>query len=88
MSSVQLTHFDCAEYRPSKKLTRCKNCWAWTDEEMRGTIINPGQPRIVINGGWGPSTRNLTLCPSCAEGEAERLEALAIQIRRAVSEVP
>lgn len=85
MSTIHLTQFDDANLRPSRRRTRCKNCCSmfskravdWKD----GDLIPAGAPRIVVSGGWGPASRHVTLCVSCAEAEAARLEALALIIR-------
>lgn len=83
MSSVALSRFQTAKYRPSSRVTKCKNCMDWPGFKPESPI-QAGQPRIVISGGWGPSTRNLTLCPNCAEREADILDSLVVQIRKAL----
>lgn len=82
MSSIQLTRFHEAKFSPSKRVTRCKNCWS---DFLTNTEIPAGSPRVVVTGGWGPSTRHVSLCPNCAEIEAIRLERLARDIRDAAS---
>lgn len=74
MSSIQLTRFSDAAFKPSRRVTRCKNCWT---DFLTQTELPAGSPRIVVSGGWGPSSRNVTLCVDCAKAEAYRLEALA-----------
>lgn len=81
MSSIQLTRFYEAKYKPSKRITHCKNCW---EDFENNTRIPPGSMRVVVSSGWGPASRNLSLCPVCAKNEALRLERLARQLWDAI----
>lgn len=69
--------------KPSRRVTRCRNCFDPDDLSP----IQPGKPRIVVTKGMGTGTRNLTLCLSCAEWEASRMEAFALEIRAQISRV-
>lgn len=82
MSSIQLTQFHSAKLKPSRRLTHCKNCMPFPGQMH--DRIPAGARRIVVSGGFGHASKNLTLCPACAGSEAERLEELALEIRRAL----
>ncbi len=65
---------DKAEYKPSKRITKCKNCYA---DFMEQTAIEPGQMRFVLSDSqsFGGALRHATLCKSCFEAEIKSLES-------------
>lgn len=83
---IQLTQFSLKGSFATARKATCKNCsdsaLAWGDERA---VIPPGAKRIILETGLGMNKRTLYLCPECAEQEAERLEDLARDIRRACS---
>lgn len=81
---IQLTQFHRVERRTTHRKAACKNCMG--DPWSGRTRFEKGEERLVISSGFGPGTRNLSLCDGCAEIEAKRLEDLARAIRQEIQE--
>lgn len=84
MSSIQLTQFGSVKSFTSRRMAHCKNCSVFDGQDMVRKVLQPGEKRISLTCGAGKQTRTLYLCIECAEFQAERLESLALDIRRAV----
>ena len=84
---INLTQFFEVKFKPSNKITRCRNCHLneWQGEPpWPNTPIMPGNPRIVVESGYGPLTRHLTLCPDCASHQLDILSKLVADLTSAI----
>jgi hypothetical protein len=78
---IALSQFNKVAFKPSKRLTRCKNCDDWSGLLPVNTPIQAGEARIVVVGGFGPATRHVTLCVECARQQLSQLESLTAMLR-------
>lgn len=75
---ISLSQFGSVKSFTSNRTAHCKNCF-----ERRP--MPPGEKRITLSTGLGMNARTLYLCVECARFQAERLEQLASDLRRAVA---
>lgn len=85
----ELLNWNEAKLQRSRRQTKCKNCDSMFGPKAinweKGDIIKAGEPRLVFYGtGFGRNTRHVSLCVECAKSEADKLESMAVTIRKEI----
>lgn len=81
MSAIHLSIGFAVKSVATNRKAHCKNCWDFSGDKA-SKVIPAGQKRVVIQ---IQHNRTLYLCSTCAAFEAERLESLAADLRRAIA---
>lgn len=85
MGQISILSFERVTYKPSNRVTHCKNCHI---DDPTGTLpwINKPLPKgseryLLTSAGFGINSRNATLCKECLLSELVSLENMAETIK-------